>query len=107
VNRVHRLVNSHCLGLPSVLSSVFDRVWTALRRGVHSSDFMFMALKNSRQGMENSHDVYCSECGLLTVARSRNNAEGGAANIFLAGVSQVPTQISELVSSSNSRRSSV
>ncbi|KIM21093.1 hypothetical protein M408DRAFT_29813 [Serendipita vermifera MAFF 305830] len=62
-----------------------DWVWTALRRGVHSREFMFKALKESRQGMENSHDVYCSECGLLTACRSTNNAEGGKENIHLAG----------------------
>ena len=71
-----------------LLTSVpFGRVWTALHRGVHSREFMFKALKESRQGMEPSHDVYCSECGMLTQCRSRNNAEGGAADIFLAGVS--------------------
>lgn len=53
------------------------RVWTALRRGVHTREFMFNALKLGRQGAETMHDVYCSECGLLTPVRSRNNAEGG------------------------------
>ena len=71
---------------------VFDRVWTALQRGVHSSDFMFKALKESRQGMENMHDVYCSECGMLTACRSRDNAEGGAADIYLASVSPARAQ---------------
>lgn len=63
------------------------RVWTALQRGVHTSDFMFEALRDSRQPKENMHDVYCSGCGTLTACRSRNNAEGGAPNITLAGVS--------------------
>jgi len=54
-----------------------DWVWTALRRGVHTREFMFNALKQGRQGAENMHDVYCSECGLLTPVRSRGNAEGG------------------------------
>ncbi|KAG5635568.1 hypothetical protein H0H81_010772 [Sphagnurus paluster] len=62
-----------------------DWVWTALQRGVHSSDFMFKALKESRQGEEGAHDVYCSECGLLTIAQSNNKSEGGAKNIWLAG----------------------
>lgn len=53
------------------------RVWTALRRGVHTRNFMFNSLKAGRQGAETMHDVYCSECGLLTTVRSRNNAEGG------------------------------
>ncbi|KAI9567863.1 hypothetical protein HD554DRAFT_2172917 [Boletus coccyginus] len=55
-----------------------DWIWTALRRGVHSREFMFNALKHGRQGGETMHDVYCSECGLLTPVRSRDNAEGGA-----------------------------
>jgi len=55
-----------------------DWVWTALRRGVHTRQFMFNALRNGRQGAETMHDVYCSECGLLTPVRSRNNVEGGA-----------------------------
>ena len=61
----------------TMLTSVFFRVWTALRRGVHTREFMFNALKMGRQGAETMHDVYCSECGLLTPVRSRNNAEGG------------------------------
>ena len=65
---------------------VYNRIWTALNRGVHSADFMFLALKNGRQGKESVHDVYCSACGVM-VARSRNNAEGGQPDIFLAGVS--------------------
>jgi len=48
---------------------------------------MFNALKNGRQGAENSHDVYCSQCGLLTDARSNNKAEGWNPDIFSAGVS--------------------
>lgn len=39
---------------------------------------MFSALRNGRQGAETMHDMYCSEYGLLTPVRSRNNAEGGA-----------------------------
>ena len=62
-----------------------DRVWTALNRGVHSADFMFLAFKNGHQGKESVHDVYCSACGVM-IARSRNNAEGGQPDIFLAGV---------------------
>ncbi|PVF92700.1 hypothetical protein CPB86DRAFT_829832 [Serendipita vermifera] len=62
-----------------------DWVWTAIYRGVHSRSFMFKAIKESRQGIESSHDVYCSECGLLTTCRSENGAEGGAADIFRAG----------------------
>ncbi|KAF8545791.1 hypothetical protein OG21DRAFT_93120 [Imleria badia] len=54
-----------------------DWVWTALRRGVHTREFMFNSLKQGRQGAETMHDVYCSECGVLTAVRSRNNAEGG------------------------------
>ena len=57
---------------------IYIRVWTALRRGVHTRQFLFNALRNGRQGAETMHDVYCSECGLLTPVRSRNNAEGGA-----------------------------
>ena len=66
------------------------RVWTALHRGVHSAEFMFKALKDGRQGQENKHDVYCSECGLLTMARTGDQSEGPAANIFRAGVSHLP-----------------
>lgn len=47
---------------------------------------MFNALKNRQFPNENMHDVYCSECGKLTKARSRNNAEGGAETIQAAGV---------------------
>ena len=65
---------------------VYHRVWTALNRGVHSADFIFLAFKNGHQGNESVHDVYCSACGVM-VARSRNNAEGGQPDIFLAGVS--------------------
>jgi len=57
---------------------MYVRIWTALRRGVHTREFMFKALKHGRQGGETMHDVYCSECGLLTLVRSRDNAEGGA-----------------------------
>lgn len=48
---------------------------------------MFQALKDGRQGIETSHDVYCSECGRLTIMRSKDNCEGGAEDIQLAGVS--------------------
>ena len=48
---------------------------------------MFNALKNGRQGAESSHDVYCSQCGLLTNARSNNKAEGWNPDILSAGVS--------------------
>ena len=61
-----------------MLTGDFFRVWTALRRGVHTREFMFNSLKNGRQGAETMHDVYCSECGLITPVRSRDNAEGGA-----------------------------
>ncbi|KAL0952168.1 hypothetical protein HGRIS_008781 [Hohenbuehelia grisea] len=67
------------------VGSLSIRVWTALRRKVHTSDFMFEALKDRRMPKENMHDVYCSECGTLTQCRSRNNAEGGAPNILEAG----------------------
>ena len=33
---------------------------------------------------ETMHDVYCSQCGSLTMGRSRNNAEGGALHITQA-----------------------
>ena len=54
-------------------------------------EFMFSALKMGRQGAETMHDVYCSECGLLTPVRSRNNAEGGseALNIVEAKVRNI------------------
>ncbi|KAI9456319.1 hypothetical protein HD554DRAFT_210793 [Boletus coccyginus] len=71
------------VGLPSPCpgcgkyTEFIDWVWTALRRGVHTRNFMFNSLKAGRQGAETMHDVYCSECGLLTTVRSRNNAEGG------------------------------
>ena len=78
------LLLQSCHGRP-----ILNRVWTALWRGVHSREFMFKSLQESRQGKENAHDVYCSECGALTDRRSRNNAEGGAPNIFVAGVSLV------------------
>lgn len=81
--------HAQCLTCPDL--RFFDRVWTALQRGVHSSEFMFKALQESRQGIETAHDIYCSECGTLTIAGSRNNAEGVAANVFLAGVRQALT----------------
>jgi len=65
-------------------SELIDWIWTALNRGVHSADFMFLAFKNGHQGKETVHDVYCSACGAM-IARSRNNAEGGQPDIFLAG----------------------
>ncbi|KAF8230009.1 hypothetical protein L208DRAFT_1401213 [Tricholoma matsutake] len=65
-----------------------DWVWTALNRGVHSADFIFVALQNQRQGKETMHDAYCSACGVM-ISRSRNNAEGGEPDIFLAGVSSL------------------
>jgi hypothetical protein len=70
-----------CLILRSLI-----RIWTALHRGVHSAEFMFNALKDGRVGQESMHDVYCSECG-TAVAYSRDNVEGGAPDIWLAGVS--------------------
>ncbi|KIP05954.1 hypothetical protein PHLGIDRAFT_479671 [Phlebiopsis gigantea 11061_1 CR5-6] len=78
-------------GLPTPCKSCgkhtefIDWVWTALRRGVHTADFMFEALKDRRMPKENMHDVYCSQCGTLTMGRSRNNAEGGAPHISEAG----------------------
>ncbi|KIK60081.1 hypothetical protein GYMLUDRAFT_244855 [Collybiopsis luxurians FD-317 M1] len=66
-------------------SEFIDWAWTALQREVHSREFMFKALVESRQGMEVKHDVYCSECGLLTTSRSNDNSEGGAADIYQAG----------------------
>ncbi|KAF5345422.1 hypothetical protein D9757_013478 [Collybiopsis confluens] len=62
----------------------FRRVWTALARGVHSREFMFKALIEGRQGLETSHDAYCSECGLLA-ARTGDDREGGKPDIFQAG----------------------
>ncbi|VDC07512.1 unnamed protein product [Peniophora sp. CBMAI 1063] len=62
-----------------------DWVWTALNRSAHSSDFIFNALAEGRQGRETQHDVYCSQCGMLTSSRSRNNREGGATDIQHAG----------------------
>jgi len=62
-----------------------DWVWTALQRSVHSKEFIFKALKEKKTGTELSHDIYCSECGKLTTARSINNTEGRAPNIYLAG----------------------
>ena len=62
------------------------RVYTALQRDVHTADFIFNAVKNRQFPKETMHDVYCSECGKLTQARSRNNAEGGADDIASAGV---------------------
>jgi hypothetical protein len=70
----------------SSYSYFFPRVWTALRRGVHSKEFIFKALMDGRQGEETSHDAYCSECGLLTFARSLKGLEGGAPHITLATV---------------------
>ena len=67
-------------------SKSYHRIWTALNRGVHTADFMFLAFKNGHQGKDSVHDVYCSACGVM-IARSRNNAEGGQPDIYLAGVS--------------------
>ncbi|KAF5389007.1 hypothetical protein D9757_005103 [Collybiopsis confluens] len=61
-----------------------DWVWTALARGVHSREFMFKALVEGRQGVETSHDAYCSACGLLA-ARTGDDREGGKPDIFQAG----------------------
>ena len=86
VQRTYRLVWVSSFSSFFLLSlSHHDRIWTALNRGVHSADFMFQAFKNGHQGKESVHDVYCSACGIM-IARSRNNAEGGQPDIFLAGV---------------------
>ena len=63
------------------------RVWTAVQRRAHSKEFIFNSLITGRQGLENAHDVYCSECGTLTNARSNDDKEGGQPNIYMAGVS--------------------
>ena len=60
----------------------------ALHRGVHTADLIFFAIKNGHQGKDSVHDVYCSACGVM-IARSRNNAEEGQPDIFLAGVSWI------------------
>ncbi|KAJ7723766.1 hypothetical protein B0H16DRAFT_1597823 [Mycena metata] len=74
-----------CLGCGKYHEFI-DWVWTALMRHVHSAEFMFNALAKSRRGMETQHDVYCSECGLLTaIRREKDNSEGAAPNIYLAG----------------------
>ena len=77
-------------GVSSILNlfpyESYHRIWTALNRGVHTADFMFLAFKNGNQGKDSVHDVYCSACGVM-IARSRNNAEGGQPDIYLAGVS--------------------
>ncbi|KAI0260440.1 hypothetical protein BC834DRAFT_973449 [Gloeopeniophorella convolvens] len=59
-------------------SEFIDWVNTALKRSVHSPNFIFNALVNRQTGQEAWHDVYCSGCGMLTHLRSRGNAEGGA-----------------------------
>jgi hypothetical protein len=74
------------IGLFDNFLKALNRAWTAVQRGVHSTEFMFNALKHGRQGDEVMHDVYCSECGLLR-AHSRDDAEGGAPNIHVANVS--------------------
>ncbi|KAG8769993.1 hypothetical protein FRC12_004586 [Ceratobasidium sp. 428] len=84
------LGGTHVYGLPSAChgcgkyQEFIDWVWTAIVRNVHSRDFMFNALANSRQGMETEHDVYCSECGMLTIKRRKDTNEGGAPDIYLA-----------------------
>lgn len=65
------------------------RVYTAIQRNVHSADFIFTSLRDRKFPKENTHDVYCSKCGHLTQARSRDNTEGRAADILSAGVSTV------------------
>ncbi|KDN34050.1 hypothetical protein RSAG8_12857, partial [Rhizoctonia solani AG-8 WAC10335] len=78
------------VGLPSACPGCgkyhefIDWVWTAIMRNVHSSDFIFNALAKSRQGRETDHDVYCSECGTLTIKRKKDTSEGGAPDIYLA-----------------------
>jgi len=69
------------------LLTIVDRVWTAIARGVHTKEFIFKALVEGRQGVEPDHDIYCSECGTLTVARSFYSREGGQPDIYKAGVS--------------------
>ena len=71
------------------LLMIVDRVWTAIARGVHTKEFIFKALVENRQGVETDHDVYCSECGTLTVARSHNKREGWQPDIYKAGVSPI------------------
>ncbi|KAF5375994.1 hypothetical protein D9757_008850 [Collybiopsis confluens] len=61
-----------------------DWVWTALSREVHSREFMFKALVEHRQGVEVKHDVYCSQCGLLTLSAG-DDREGGKSDIYQAG----------------------
>ncbi|ELU42430.1 hypothetical protein AG1IA_03541 [Rhizoctonia solani AG-1 IA] len=76
-------------------STLHIRVWTAITRNVHSSDFIFNALVKSRQGMETEHDVYCSECGTLTIKRQKDTNEGGAPDIYLARVSPLRFNLSK------------
>ncbi|CAE7143586.1 unnamed protein product [Rhizoctonia solani] len=67
-----------------------DWAWTAIMRSVHSSDFIFNALMKSRQGVETQHDVYCSECGMLTIKRVKDASEGNAPDIYQAQQFHLP-----------------
>ncbi len=57
-----------------------------MQRKVHTTDFIFSAMKQRRQGDQTAHDVYCSGCGTLTHLRANVNATGVAPNIWAAGV---------------------
>lgn len=63
-----------------------SRIYTALKREVHTPAFLFHAMKNRLMPVETAHDVYCSGCGVLTHCRSKDKAEGGAPDIASAGV---------------------
>ncbi|TFK89919.1 hypothetical protein K466DRAFT_413046 [Polyporus arcularius HHB13444] len=58
-----------------------DWVYTALKRGVHSPEFIVESLKASRTPEGVHHDVYCSGCGHLTHVRDDSGNEGGALHI--------------------------
>ncbi|RPD75448.1 hypothetical protein L226DRAFT_534357 [Lentinus tigrinus ALCF2SS1-7] len=58
-----------------------DWVYTALKRGVHSPEFLLESLKAGRTPEGVHHDVYCSGCGHLTHVRDHSGNEGGALHI--------------------------
>ncbi|KAI0800142.1 hypothetical protein C8Q74DRAFT_394068 [Fomes fomentarius] len=58
-----------------------DWVYTALKRGIHSPEFIAESLKLGNIPKGRLHDVYCSRCGHLTAFRNPTGEEGGAYHV--------------------------
>ena len=62
------------------------RVYTALNRGVHSKEWIVQAIREGTISRKGAHDVYCSQCGHLTLFRDHSGDEGLARHIHHAPV---------------------